>query len=196
MWIVRLALARPYTFIVLALAIILLTPVVFLRTPTDIFPEINIPVVSIAWTYGGLSPLEMEQRVTSTIERGATTMVNDIEHLESQSLPGMSIIKLYFQPRANISTALAQTAAATETMMRWLPPGATPPLVIIYSASTVPVIQIGLTSDSMSEQQLFDFGTTFLRPQLTTVPGAAIPWPYGGKQRSEERRVGNVGRAR
>jgi CzcA family heavy metal efflux pump len=183
MWIVRLALARPYTFIVLALAIILLTPVVLLRTPTDIFPEINIPVVSIAWTYGGLSPLEMEQRVTSTIERGATTMVNDIEHLESQSLPGMSIIKLYFQPRANISTALAQTAAATETMMRWLPPGATPPLVIIYSASTVPVIQIGLTSDSMSEQQLFDFGTTFLRPQLTTVPGAAIPWPYGGKQR-------------
>jgi CzcA family heavy metal efflux pump len=183
MWIVRLALARPYTFVVLALAIILLTPVVLLRTPTDIFPEINIPVVSIAWTYGGLSPLEMEQRVTSTIERGATTMVNDIEHLESQSLPGMSIIKLYFQPGANISTALAQTAAATQTMMRWLPPGATPPLVIIYSASTVPVIQIGLTSDSMSEQQLFDFGTTFLRPQLTTVPGAAVPWPYGGKQR-------------
>jgi CzcA family heavy metal efflux pump len=183
MWIVRLALSRPYTFVVLALAIILLTPVVLLRTPTDIFPEINIPVVSIAWTYGGLSPLEMEQRVTSTIERGATTMVNDIEHLESQSLPGMSIIKLYFQPGANISTALAQTAAATQTMMRWLPPGATPPLVIIYSASTVPVIQIGLTSDSMSEQQLFDFGTTFLRPQLTTVPGAAIPWPYGGKQR-------------
>jgi CzcA family heavy metal efflux pump len=183
MWIVRLALARPYTFVVLALAIILLTPVVLLRTPTDIFPEINIPVVSIAWTYTGLSPLEMEQRVTSTIERGATTMVNDIEHLESQSLPGMTIIKLYFQPKANISTALAQTAAATETMMKWLPPGATPPLVIIYSASTVPVIQIGLTSDTMSEQQLFDFGTTFLRPQLTTVPGAAIPWPYGGKQR-------------
>ena len=183
MWIVRLALRRPYTFVVLALAIVLLTPVVLMRTPTDIFPEINIPVVSIAWTYTGLSPLEMEQRVTSTIERGATTMVNDIEHLESQSLPGMTIIKLYFQPKANISTALAQTAAATETMMKWLPPGATPPLVIIYSASTVPVIQIGLTSDTMSEQELFDFGTTFLRPQLTTVPGAAIPWPYGGKQR-------------
>ncbi len=183
MWIVRLALARPYTFIVLALAIILLTPVVLLRTPTDIFPEINIPVVTIAWTYAGLSPQEMEQRVTSIIERGATTMVNDVEHLESQSLPGMSIIKLYFQPSANISTALAQTAAATETMLRWLPPGSTPPLVIIYSASTVPVIQIGLTSDTMSEQQLFDFATTFLRPQLTTVPGAALPWPYGGKQR-------------
>ncbi|PYT76544.1 MAG: RND transporter [Acidobacteria bacterium] len=183
MWIVRLALRRPYTFVVLALAIFLLTPLVLMRTPTDIFPEINIPVVSIAWTYSGLSPLEMERRVTSTIERGATTMVNDIEHLESQSLPGMTIIKLYFHPRANIATALAQTAAATETMMKWLPPGATPPLVIIYSASTVPVIQIGLTSDTMSEQQLFDLGTTYLRPKLTTVPGAAIPWPYGGKQR-------------
>src|SRR5438874_6184283 len=169
MWIVRLALRRPYTFVVLALAIILLTPVVLLRTPTDIFPEINIPVVSIAWTYPGISQLEMERRVTSTIERGATTMVNDIEHLESQSLPGITIIKLYFHPKANISTALAQTAAATETMMKWLPPGATPPLVIIYSASTVPVIQIGLTSDTMSEQQLFDTGTTFLRPKLTTV---------------------------
>jgi CzcA family heavy metal efflux pump len=183
MWIVRLALARPYTFIVLALAIILLTPVVLLRTPTDIFPEINIPVVTIAWTYTGLSPQEMEQRVTSIIERGVTTMVNDVEHTESQSLPGMSIVKLYFQPSANISTALAQATAASQLMMRFLPPGATPPLVIIYSASTVPVIQIGLTSDAMSEQQLFDYGTTFLRPQLTTVPGAALPWPYGGKQR-------------
>src|SRR6266567_1244911 len=183
MWIVRLALRRPYTFVVLALAIILVTPLVLMRTPTDIFPEINIPVVTIAWTYTGLSPLEMERRVTSTIERGATTMVNDIEHLESQSLPGMTIIKLFFHQRANISTALAQTAAATETMMKWLPPGATPPLVIIYSASTVPVIQIGLTSDTMSEQELFDLGTTYLRPKFTTVPGAAIPWPYGGKQR-------------
>ena len=183
MWIVRLALARPYTFVVLALAILLLTPVVLLRTPTDIFPEINIPVVSIAWSYGGLSPLEMEQRVTSIVERGMTTMVTDIEHLESQSLPGMAIIKLYFQPGANISTALGQSAAASQTMLRFLPQGITPPLVIIYSASTVPVIQIGLTSDVMSEQQLFDFGTTFLRPQLTTVPGAALPWPYGGKQR-------------
>src|SRR6266576_1491287 len=154
MWIVRLALRRPYTFVVLALAIILVTPLVLMRTATDIFPEINIPVVTIAWTYTGLSPLEMERRVTSTIERGATTMVNDIEHLESQSLPGMTIIKLFFHPRANISTALAQTAAATETMMKWLPPGATPPLVLIYSASTVPVIQIGLPSDTMSQQDL------------------------------------------
>jgi CzcA family heavy metal efflux pump len=183
MWIVRLALARPYTFIVLALAIILLTPVVLLRTPTDIFPEINIPVVSIAWTYLGLSPLEMEQRVTSVVERGITTMVTDVEHTESQSLPGMSIVKLYFQLSANISTALAQSAAASERMLQYLPPGITPPLVIIYSASTVPVMQIGLKSDRMSEQQLFDVATTFLRPQLTNVPGATLPWPYGGKQR-------------
>jgi multidrug efflux pump subunit AcrB len=183
MWIVRLALRRPYTFIVLAIAIILLTPVVLMRTPTDIFPEINIPVVSIAWTYAGLSPQEIEQRLTSIIERGATTMVNDVEHTESQSLPGMSVIKLFMQPQANISTALAQTTAATGTMSRFVPTGATPPLVIIYSASTVPVIQIGLTSDAMSEQELFDYGTTFLRPQLTTIPGASLPWPYGGKQR-------------
>ncbi len=183
MWIVRLALARPYTFIVLALAIILLTPVVLLRTPTDIFPEINIPVVSIAWTYSGLSALEMEQRVTSVVERGITTMVTDVEHTESQSLPGMSIVKLYFQASANISTALAQSAAASERMLQYLPPGITPPLVIIYSASTVPVMQIGLKSDRMSEQQLFDVATTFLRPQLTNVPGATLPWPYGGKQR-------------
>jgi CzcA family heavy metal efflux pump len=183
MWIVRLALARPYTFIVLALAIILLTPVVLLRTATDIFPDINIPVVSVVWTYSGMSAQDVEQRITSVTERGMTTMINDIEHLESQSLPGMAIIKLYLQPGANISTALAQTAAASQTMMKYLPPGMTSPLVIIYSASTVPVIQIGLTSDIMSEQQLFDVATTFLRPQLTTVPGAALPWPYGGKQR-------------
>jgi CzcA family heavy metal efflux pump len=183
MWIVRLALSRPYTFIVLALAILLLTPVVLRVTPTDIFPEIDIPVVSIVWNYSGLSPQEMEQRFTSNVERGITTMINNVEHLESQSLPGMSIIRLYFQPGANISTALAQSAAASQTMLKFLPPGATPPLVIIYSASTVPVIQLGITSDSMGEQQLFDFATTFLRPQLTTVPGAALPWPYGGKQR-------------
>src|ERR1700674_3283626 len=183
MWIVRLALRRPYTFVVMALAIILLTPVVLLRTPVDIFPEINIPVISLVWTYNGLQPQEMEQRITSNVERGVTTLVSDVEHIESQSLNGIAVIKVFFQPSANISTALAQSAAASQTMLKFLPPGATPPLVIIYSASTVPVIQIGLTSDVMSEQQLFDFATTFLRPQLTTVPGAALPWPYGGKQR-------------
>jgi CzcA family heavy metal efflux pump len=183
MWIVRLALSRPYTFIVMALVIILLTPVVLMRTPTDIFPNIDIPVISLIWTYTGLEPQEMEQRITSNVERGITTLVNDVEHIESQSLPGIAVIKVFFQPGANIQTALAQTAAISQTFLRFLPPGTTPPLVIVYSASTVPVIQIGLTSDTLSEQQLFDFGNNFIRTQLATVPGAATPFPYGGKQR-------------
>src|SRR6516225_8677232 len=183
MWIVRLALRRPYTFVVMALVIILLTPVVLMRTPTDIFPEINIPVISLVWTYTGLQPQEMEQRITSNVERGLTTLVNDVEHIESQSLNGIAVIKVFFQPHANIQTALAQTAAISQTFLRFLPPGTTPPLVIIYSASTVPVLQIGLTSDRMSEQQIFDFGNNFIRVQLATVQGAATPFPYGGKQR-------------
>jgi CzcA family heavy metal efflux pump len=184
MWIVRLALARPYTFVVLALVIILLTPVVLLRTPTDIFPNINIPVISLVWTYTGLEPQEMEQRITSNSERAVTTLVNDVEHIESQSLNGISVIKIYFQPTANVQTALAQTTAIVQTILKSLPPGTTPPLVAIFSASTVPVIQIGLTSDSLSEQQLFDFGNNFIRTQLATVQGAALPFPYGGKQRT------------
>jgi len=167
----------------MALAIILLTPVVLLRTPVDIFPDINIPVISLVWTYNGLQPQEMEQRITSNVERGVTTLVSDVEHIESQSLNGIAVIKVFFQPGANIQTALAQTAAISQTFLRFLPPGTTPPLVIIYSASTVPVIQIGLTSDTLSEQQLFDFGNYFIRTQLATVPGAATPFPYGGKQR-------------
>jgi multidrug efflux pump subunit AcrB len=183
MWIVRLALARPYTFIVMALVILLLTPVVLLRTPTDIFPDINIPVISLIWTYNGLQPQEMEQRITSNVERGVTTLVNDVEHIESQSLNGIAVIKVFFQPGANVQTALAQTAAISQTFLRFLPPGTTPPLVIIYSASTVPVLQIGLTSDRMSEQQVFDFANNFIRTQLATIQGAATPFPYGGKQR-------------
>src|SRR5690349_15248943 len=183
MWIVRLALRRPYTFVVMALAIILLTPVVLLRTPVDIFPDINIPVISLIWTYNGLQPQEIEHRITSNVERGVTTLVSDVEHIESQSLNGIAVIKVFFQPGANIQTALAQTAAISQTFLRFLPPGTTPPLVIIYSASTVPVIQIGLTSDTLSEQQLFDFGNYFIRTQLATVPGAATPFPYGGKRR-------------
>src|SRR6266852_2302615 len=183
MWIVRLALSRPYTFIVMALVIVLLTPVVLMRTPTDIFPEINIPVISLVWTYTGLQPQEMEQRITANVERGVTTLVSDVEHIESQSLNGIAVIKVYFQPVANIQTALAQTAAISQTFLRFLPPGTTPPLVIIYSASTVPVLQIGLTSDRMSEQQIFDYGNNFIRTQLATVQGAATPFPYGGKQR-------------
>jgi multidrug efflux pump subunit AcrB len=183
MWIVRLALARPYTFIVMAMVIILLTPVVLLRTPTDIFPDINIPVISLVWTFTGLEPQEMEQRITSSVERGVTTLVNDVEHIESQSLGGIAVIKVFFQPGANVQTALAQTTAISQTFIRFLPPGTTPPLVIIYSASTVPVLQIGLTSDRLSEQQIFDYGNNFIRTQLATVQGAATPFPYGGKQR-------------
>ena len=140
MWIVRLALSRPYTFIVMAMVIILLTPVVLMRTPTDIFPNIDIPVISLVWNYTGLQPQEMEQRITSNSERAVTTLVNDVEHLESQSLNGIAVVKIYFQPKANIQTALAQTTAIVQTILRTLPPGTTPPLVAIYSASTVPVI--------------------------------------------------------
>jgi CzcA family heavy metal efflux pump len=183
MWIVRLALARPYTFIVMAMVIILLTPVVLLRTPVDIFPDINIPVISLVWNYTGLEPQEMEQRITSNSERAVTTLVNDVEHLESQSLNGIAVVKIFFQPTANIQTALAQTTAIVQTILRQLPPGTTPPLVAIFSASTVPVIQIGLTSDTMSEQALFDYGNYFIRTELATVQGAALPFPYGGKQR-------------
>jgi multidrug efflux pump subunit AcrB len=167
----------------MALVIVLLTPVVLLRTPTDIFPDINIPVISLVWTYTGLEPQEMEQRITGNVERGIATLVNDVEHTESNSLTGIAVIKVFFQPKANIQTALAQTAAISQTFLRFLPPGTTPPLVIIYSASTVPVIQLGLTSDTLSEQQLFDFGNNFIRTQLATIPGAATPFPYGGKQR-------------
>jgi multidrug efflux pump subunit AcrB len=164
--------------------VILMTPVALLRTPTDIFPEINIPVISLIWTYNGLQPQEIEHRITSNVERGITTLVNDVEHIESQSLNGIAVIKVFFQPNANIQTALSQTAAISQTFLRFLPPGTTPPLVIIYSASTVPVLQIGLTSDTLSEQQLFDFGNNFIRTQLATVQGAALPFPYGGKQRN------------
>src|SRR5580700_10855981 len=183
MWIVRLALARPYTFIVMALVIVLLAGVVIPRTPTDIFPNIDIPVISLIWNYTGLEPQEMEQRITSNSERFVTTLVNDVEHIESQSLNGIAVIKIFFQPTANVQTALAQTTAIVQTILRNLPPGSTPPLVAIYSASTVPVIQIGLTSDTLSEQALFDFGNNFIRTQLATVRGVALPFPYGGKVR-------------
>ena len=183
MWIVRLALARPYTFVVLALVIILLTPVVLMRTPTDVFPDINIPVISLVWKYDGLEAQEMEQRITSSSERAVTTLVNDVEHIESETIYGIAVVKIFFQPKSNVQTALAQTTATVQTILKNLPPGTTAPLVSIFSASTVPVIQIGLTSDTLSEQQLFDYGNNFIRTQLATVQGAALPFPYGGKQR-------------
>ena len=183
MWIVNIALRRPYTFIVMALLILLATPLVLFKMATDIFPEIDIPVVSIIWNYSGLSAQEMGQRITSTSERSLTTTVNDIEHIESQSLAGISITKVYFQPNANIQTAIAQVVAISQVVLKQMPPGSTPPLVIKYSASSIPVIQLGLSSAKMTEQALSDTALNFLRPQLITVPGAAIPYPFGGKMR-------------
>ena len=183
MWIVALALRRPYTFVVMALLILILSPIVVYRTPTDVFPNINIPVVSVVWNYTGLSPQDMANRITTVTERGLTTLVNDIEHIDSQSLNGLAVVKIYFQPSANIQTALAQVTAISQTILRQLPPGANPPLIIQYSASTVPILQIGLSSRSLPEQQLNDLALNFLRTQLITVPGAAIPYPYGGKSR-------------
>ncbi len=183
MWIVRIALERPYTFIVLALLILILSPVVILRTPTDIFPNINIPVIAAAFNYTGLNAEEMEGRITSIYERMLTTTVNDIEHIESNSIDGRAIIKIFFQPTANIDTATAQVTAISQPMLRQLPPGITPPFMLAYNASSVPILQLGLSGQGLSEQQLFDFGVNFIRTQLVTVPGAPIPYPYGGKQR-------------
>ena len=183
MWIVEVALRRPYTFLVMALLILLATPLVLLKMSTDIFPEINIPVISIVWTYSGLSAQEIGQRITAVNERSLTTTVNDIEHIESESLSGFSIIKIFFQPNANIPTAIAQVVAIEQAQLRQLPPGILPPLVIKYSASSIPIIQLGLSSPSMTEQAVFDAAVNFLRPRLVTIPGVAIPWPYGGKQR-------------
>ena len=183
MWIVNIALRKPYTFIVMALLIILATPLTLMRMATDIFPEINIPIISIVWTYTGLSAEEMSSRFTSVNERGITTIVNDLEHIESQTLAGVAVIKLFFQPNVNIQTAIAQVTAVEQSVLRNLPPGSTPPNILKYSASSIPVIQLGLSSPTMSEQSLFDTAINFLRPRLITVRGAAIPFPYGGKQR-------------
>ena len=183
MWIVRLALRRPYTFVVFAIVILLITPIALLRTPTDIFPNISIPVVSTIWSYTGLSAPEMANRMVSVYERAATITVNDIEHIESQSLAGIAVVKIFFQPRVKIDAAVSQVTAIAQTVLRQMPSGTTPPLVITYSASTVPVLQLALSGEGLSEQQLFDVGNSFIRTQLATVEGAAIPFPYGGKQR-------------
>lgn len=183
MWIVNIALRRPYTFLVMALLILLATPFVLRSMPTDVLPEIRIPVISIVWSYNGLSAQEMGSRVASVTERALTTTVNDIEHIESQSMAGISLVKLYFQPTANIQTAIAQAVAVSQTQLKQLPPGMTPPLIITYSASSVPVVQVGLSSATLSEQQLNDIAMTAVRTQLITVPGAAVPYPYGGKSR-------------
>jgi multidrug efflux pump subunit AcrB len=183
MWIVSLALRRPYTFIVVALIIILISPLVIARTPTDIFPNINIPVIASVWTYTGMSPEQMEQRVTSIVERGITTVVGNIEHTESITLAGRAIIKTFLQPGASVDTANAQETGISQSMLKMLPPGIQPPFILTYSASTVPILQLAVSSKTLSEAQLNDYSLNFIRPDLVTVRGAEMPYPYGGKQR-------------
>jgi len=183
MWIVNLALRRPYTFIVLAIFIAISGTLAIIATPKDIFPPINIPVISVIWNYPGLSPEDLEQRITSPYERVLTTTVDNIEHIESQTLFGISIVKIFLQPKANVPTGIAQVTSVSQTVLRQFPAGTTPPLVLSYSASNVAVVRVGLSSKTLSEQQLNDYSLNFVRTQLITVPGAAVPYPYGGKQR-------------
>src|SRR6202142_2963924 len=183
MWIVRIALDRPYTFIVLAVLILVLSPIMILRTPTDIFPNIDIPVISVAWQFTGMNPEELEGRITSNFERILTTTVDNIEHIESTTVNGQAIVKIFLQPHASLDTANAQVTAISQTILRQLPPGTLPPIIINYSASSVPILQLGLSGKGLSEQRLNDLGQNFLRTQLVTVPGAVVPYAYGGKQR-------------
>jgi multidrug efflux pump subunit AcrB len=183
MWIVRLALRRPYTFVVMSILILIMGALAIVRTPTDIFPNIDIPVVSIIWTYNGLVPEDMSDRIVSVTERNLTTTVDNIEHIESQSLNGIAVVKVFLQPTANIQQGIAQITASSQTQLKQLPPGTTPPLIVAYSASSVPVLQLALSGSGLSEQQLNDYGLNFIRTQLITVPGTAVPYPYGGKQR-------------
>ncbi len=183
MWIVRLALRRPYTFVVVSILILIMGGLAIVRTPTDIFPNINIPVVSIIWNFNGMVPEDMADRIVSITERALTTTVDNIEHIESQSLYGTAVVKVFLQPTANIQRGIAQITAVSQTQLRQLPTGTTPPLILAYSASSVPVIQLALSGQNMSEQELNDYGLNFIRTQLITVPGASVPYPYGGKQR-------------
>ena len=183
MWIVRIALQRPYTFIVLAFLLVIIGPLTIVRTPTDIFPNIEIPIVSVVWNYNGLPPEGIADRIVSVFERSSTTTVNDIEHIESQSLNGVGVIKFFFQPNVNINIALSQITAIGQTQLRQMPVGTTPPLVLSYNASSVPIIQLALSGNKQTEQQLFDLGNNFIRTQLATVQGASLPFPYGGRQR-------------
>ncbi len=183
MWIVRLALKQPHTIVVLIILIFLLGGLAIVRTPTDIFPNIDIPVISIIWNFNGLPPEEMADRIISVTERNLTTIVDNIAHLESQSLYGIAVVKVFFQPGVSIDKAIAQITASSQTQLRQLPLGTTPPLIITYSASTVPILQLGLSGQGMSEQELNDYGLNFIRTRLVTVEGAAVPYPYGGKQR-------------
>ncbi len=181
--IVRIALQRPYTFVVMAMLILIFGIMAWTKTPTDVFPDIGIPVVSVVWTYNGLPPDDMSGRVIYYYERTLSSQVNDIQHIESQSLTGYGIVKVFFQPSVNINTAIAQVTAASQTVLKFLPPGITPPYVLLFNASSVPVLQLAISSQTLSQSRLFDYAQNFIRPQLATVAGAAIPSPYGGKVR-------------
>ena len=183
MWIVNLALRRPYTFIVLAIFILIAGVLAILGTPKDIFPSINIPVISVIWNYAGLSPQDLEEKITWPYERVLTTTVDNIEHIESQSLYGIAVVKIFLQPTASVATGVAQVTSISQAILRQLPTGITPPLVLSYSATNVPVLRVGLSGQGLSEQQLGDLGLNFVRTQLITVPGVSVPYPYGGKQR-------------
>ena len=183
MWIVLLALRRPYTFVVAALLLVLLTPFILIRTPTDIFPSIDIPVVSIIWQYAGLDAQQFEQRITYTHERILTVTVNNIRHIESTSYNGIGVVKVFLQPGASVDAAVAQITASAQTVLRLMPPGMQPPLIIQYNASSVPILQYSFSSAKMSEQQLFDVTANQVRVGLSGVRGSMIPWPYGGKTR-------------
>jgi multidrug efflux pump subunit AcrB len=183
MWIVQLALRRPYTFVIMSLVIVILGVLAVFRMPTDIFPEIDIPVASVIWSYTGVSPEEMAEVITVRCERAFTTQVNDIEHIESQSLPGLSVIRVFFHPKAKIDAAVAQLAASSQSVLKSLPTGITPPNILRYNASSVPILQLGISSDTLPEQQLYDLGYNFIRTQLSNVQGASFPLPYGGRPR-------------
>src|SRR5258708_2187818 len=183
MWIVRLALRRPYTIVVLAILILIMGVLAIFRTPTDIFPNINIPVISIIWNFTGFVPKDMDDRILNITERALTTTVDNIEHIESQSLYGVGVVKVFLQPTANIQQGIAQITAVSQPQLKQLPLGTTPPLIVSYSASTVPMLQLALSGQGLSEEQLNDYGLNFVRTQLITVPGASVPYPYGGKQR-------------
>src|ERR1700742_17147 len=178
---VKLALSKPYTFVVLAIMILLSGSIAWFRQPTDIFPDIKIPVIAAVWTYRGLPPEDMAGRVVYYYERQLSTTVNDIDHIESQSLNGIGIVKIFFHPGADIRTATAQVASVSQTVLKQIPPAITPPLILNYNASTVPILQLALSSKDLPEKSIFDFGQNFIRPALASVQGAAVPSPYGGQ---------------
>jgi len=191
---VRVALKRPYTFVVMAILLVIMGPLATLRTPTDIFPDIKIPVIAVAWQYTGLPPDQMAGRISTLFQRALTTTVNDIEHIEATSYAGIGIVKIFFQPGVNVAIANAQVTAISQVVIKQMPAGITPPLILNYNASTVPILQLALSGKGMSEQNLFDVGVNMVRPPLVTVPGAAIPWPYGGKQRLIQIDLDTVGK--